>query len=103
MEPTQTSGSKGALTISRRAILESTAGFTGMMAYLLASGTNSAAQVSEVAKTGKPYDYAKKYLWDIKRVWNKDSAPVSLRDRTARIGAGRIDMDKLVNSPFGEQ
>jgi len=78
-------------------MLGGAAGVTGMLASLLASTTNSSAQA------GKPYDYAKKYLWDIKRVWNKGSDPVSLRDRTARMGAGRIDMDKLVNSPFGEQ
>lgn len=103
MQPTEASGSNGSATISRRTILEGTAGFIGMMAYLLASGTNRAAQVTEAGTTGKSYDYSKKYLWDVKRVWNKGSDPVSLRDRTARMGAGRIDMDKLVNSPFGEQ
>jgi hypothetical protein len=74
-----------------------------MMAYLLASGDVSAAQSNQAATSGKPYDYPKKYLWDVQRVWNIGSSPVSLRDRTTRMGSGRIDMDKLVNSPFGEQ
>ena len=63
MEPTEPGGSKGPAAISRRKILESTAGFTGIMSHLLASGTNSAAQVTEAATTGKSYDYAKNYLW----------------------------------------
>jgi len=97
VEHTEGTVSQGDATVSRRAMLEGAAGFTGMVAGLLAFATNGSAQASP------SYDYAKKYLWDVKRVWNKGTDPVSLRDRTARMGAGRIDMDRLVNSPFGEQ
>lgn len=76
------------------------AGFGGFAA-ILASSSATFAQNQRTAAAGE-YDYPKKYLWDVKRVWNKDSEPISLRDRTARMGAGRVDMNKLVNSPYGE-
>jgi hypothetical protein len=79
-------------------MLKSTSGFAAALAFR----AEAAAQSNSASRAGV-YDYSKKYLWDIKRVWNKDTDPVSLRDRTARMGAGRIDMDALVNSPFGEQ
>ena len=74
----------------------------GGLATMLASSSESLAQPGNPASAGE-YDYPKKYLWDVKRVWNKDSDPISLRDRTTRMAAGRVDVNKLVNSPFGEQ
>lgn len=94
---------RGERYLTRRNMLESTAGFAGMMAGLLGASPNSFAQAGKAAAPGKPYDYPKKYLWDVERVWNIGSKPVSLRNRTARMGAGRIDLDKLIDSPFGEQ
>ena len=47
-------GSKGASAISRRSMLESTAGFAGIMACLVGAGSNSFAQGNKAAATGKP-------------------------------------------------
>ena len=98
MKHIEGNGVNGSGGISRRAVLENTTGIAGVIAGALAFSTRSTAQTK-----GGTYDYPKKYLWDVKRVWNKDTDPISLRDRTARMGAGRVDIDKLVNSPFGEQ
>ena len=53
------------------------------------------------------YEYRDKVLWDVPVVWNKPTdnsrIPVSLRKRTPWVSDEKMDLEKLINSPIGEQ
>jgi hypothetical protein len=89
-------GNQGGAGISRRALLKSTTRITGVAYFLKPCWAASAAQVS------KPYDYPKKYLWDVKRVWNIGEELRTMRERMPQAGTPNFDLDRLIDSPMGE-
>ncbi|MGO9112650.1 MAG: hypothetical protein ACLP9L_25745, partial [Thermoguttaceae bacterium] len=98
MKPNEASGSNSAATISRRTMLKIPAGIAGIPYILTRSKAASAAQ----STTAKPYDYPKKYLWDVKRVWNIGEQLRTMRERMPQAGSPNFDLDRLINSLMGE-
>ena len=49
------------------------------------------------------YDYTKKYLWNIERVWNIGSQKLPMRERISMVGTPDFDLDLFINSPYGEK
>jgi poly(3-hydroxybutyrate) depolymerase len=96
MKPNKASDSNSTGTISRRTMLKSTAGIAGIASVLTGGKAASAAQIS------KPYDYPKKHLWDVKRVWNINEQPKTMRERMPQAGNPNFYLDRLIDSHMGE-
>jgi hypothetical protein len=96
MKLNEESGNQGTADISRRTLLKSTTGIAGIAFILRPVMQAMGAQVS------KAYDYSKKYLWDVKRVWNIGEELRTMRERMPQAGTPNFDLDRLINSPMGE-
>ncbi len=88
-------GSNGGRTIGRRTILKSAAGIAS-----IAYGLTWSKPVN--AYDARDYDYPKKYLWDVKRVWNIGEQLRTMRERMPQAGSAKFDLDRLINSAMGE-
>jgi hypothetical protein len=102
MKRDEAGDSEGPGTISRRTMLKSASAVAGITCIFGAGKGAGAVQVSRPNATGAPYDYPKKYLWDVKRVWNINEQPRTLRERMPQAGSPDFVMDRLINSPMGE-
>jgi hypothetical protein len=102
MKLREPNGGDDVLTISRRTMLKSAPVLAGM-AFILAPGKAvRGAQAGKAQTTAKPYDYPKKYLWDVKRSWNIGEPLRGMRDRMPQAGYSSFDLDRLINSSMGE-
>jgi hypothetical protein len=102
MKPNGASGNNDAAAISRRTLLKSAAGFAGLAGILALGRAEGATQAGQSAATVTPYDYPKKYLWDIKVVWDFGGQPRTLRERLPDAGKPLFDLNRLINSRQGE-